>query len=723
MSVTAPSRPRGGLRRRLDSRAVVPAALALVIVAVGVLLAHYALRLWIHSHDEDLYRRVGEFTVADFPRALWDTTFVTRGTQRLDSWIIGATLHWFGAPGGFRILRAINILAYCSTAVAVARWARSLGVGRGLQVAAGALAILVPWAIVTTSFLTENLAYPATTWALYAIWRAAVRPGGRTVAVALLAIAVAMLARSVMVALLAVLAVAMALVWLRHDARATWVARRELSALRVLPWALAAFVCVAGAAVYLVDREALHPLLGVYAKQGIADRHLVVVELRRTAALIVSGTGILPGVIAAAWVARSLVLPRGRESFALALLLVAIVALSAYGAAQGGLDERYIMYPAPLVAVAAAVAIGRREVGLALLAAAALAIAWLFSAVAWNANPTAFGYFTSAAETFHARVMLLGLGSRAHLGGLGYGTVLALATVAAAVLAGLALRLRARRAALAIGLVLGLGVAVTQVAQLRYVEQHFTAAARYGPSSLDAHTWVDAAQRGRGDTAFFIPPGAGSASVLLFVRREIWFWNPSAPEVLLVPGGLSYGRTESEYRGVGIDPATGRLRPESGTLPSQLVEFTMSPVAPLVGRVVATGSYVPARVVRVAPPARVAWWVTGTQADDAWTKPRTPAVVHVYRGAGTGAGDCLDVALTGSPYLRVATHVTVRSAGHRRTLELGAGQPGSVRIPLRPGGPGRFADVVVTSSHWALMPDLGYAGGVRFSAIARTRCR
>ena len=49
--------------------------------------------------------------------------------------------------------------------------ARGLGLRPQWAALPAAVSVVVPWAVVTTAFLTENVAYPACMWAVWAIWR------------------------------------------------------------------------------------------------------------------------------------------------------------------------------------------------------------------------------------------------------------------------------------------------------------------------------------------------------------------------------------------------------------------------------------------------------------------------------------------------------------------------------------------------------------------------
>jgi hypothetical protein len=318
--------------------------------------------------------------------------------------------------------------------------------------------------------------------------------------------------------------------------------------------------------------------------------------------------------------------------------------------------------------------------------------------------------------------MLLGFGSRTHLGW-AYPTILGIGVVAGALVAGFAIRRGTGRVALVLAAGLGLLVLCTQYVQLRYVSQHFTKYAMWGPKTLEGHAWIDEALKGHGDAAFFMPPGVSTDGLTLNYHREAWFWNTKAPTAILVPGGVSYALSESEYRSADINPRTGRLvvlgEGPHAKLPSDLVEYTSAPVAPLVGNVVAQASYMPMQLVHVAQPVRVKWWV-GSIAQDAFTLPDTPAYVRVYRPS---AGNCLDLDLVANAYLKKPTVVTLRSGHAVRRLKFSAGHTGRVRgFRLTPRDAQAFEEVVVTSSRSTMMPDRGYPGGVRFAGVNVRRC-
>ncbi|HET7129627.1 MAG TPA: glycosyltransferase family 39 protein, partial [Gaiellaceae bacterium] len=67
-----------------------------------------------------------------------------------------------------------------------------------------ALAVVMPWIVLSAMMMTEVASYPASVWAVYAIQRATVSPSRRNDLFALVAIAVAYLARGELLVLLVV---------------------------------------------------------------------------------------------------------------------------------------------------------------------------------------------------------------------------------------------------------------------------------------------------------------------------------------------------------------------------------------------------------------------------------------------------------------------------------------------------------------------------------------
>jgi hypothetical protein len=716
--VQAPSRPSPTALRALARNPWMPAiALAAFALALGAILMHYGLHLWTHSYDEDTYRHAGIATARELPQSLWSMDLSDRGLQRLETWVFAAALEPLGTPDGFRAVRVVNTVCFCSTAVPVWFWGRRLGLTPWWAAFTAALAISVPWATVTATFLTENVAYPAVTWGLYGIWSAAVRPSPRTVLLVALGLAIAMLSRTVMIVLPGVFLVVALAVLLRYDAAAAWRRRRALTPRQLVPAGAVLALGVAGLALFLFDRHALDPLTGRYGASTAILPERIPEVTRVSLARVVSGVGIVPGIVGIAWMVEALVRPARRASFALAVLAVMTTVLVVYSALRAGPDERYLMYLAPVLLLAAAVAVQCREVHVAVLGAATALVLWLFAGAPWNADGTPFSYMVAAAETFHARVLLLGVGSRLAPGGLSYEALLALGIIVAMAAVAVAVRAAGRPWARWLGGALLAGIAVVQLVQLVYDDRRFTTDAAWGPAPLEDRAWVDRAAGTDHGIGLFLPPNTTDLG-LQEAWRETAFWNLSVTRLVVAPGATPLPPYNvSTIESVGLDTETGRLAGATA-LPRWLLEPQLAPLAPLYGDVVAAAGYEPLNLVRMRR-AAVRWLVTGTD-PLGWTPPDQDARIRVFFPADRGS--CLDVQLDPPPGVQGTHAVTLRSAGRTRRKPLAEGLAATFRfVALRQATADRFADVRVRVDG-GTTPPTGVSVGGRISIVARKAC-
>lgn len=690
-------------------------ALAAFTLGMALALAHYSLQSWTHNYDEDIYKTAGVLTWNNLPDALWNMQIADRGLQRLANWTLGFGPVYFGAPDGFRVSRMIDLACFVSTVIPMWFWVRAFGLSRIWAAGAAALSIAVPWAVITSTFMTENLAYPLATWAMWAIWRAGVRPRPVPVTVALVAIFVACLARAVMMLLLPVLVFVVVACFLRYALPPLWRKRGRLTAWHVLP--MAVLIVIVAVLWYLYDTNPrfVDEFTGAYRPElnitWSAVPKLAKVDLARA----ISGIGILPGIVAVAFVGRTLWRPVRPESFSLAVLAIGMLLFVDYGWMRAGPDERYMMYLAPPLIVAAAVALGRREIGPRSLGLAASGVVILFAFVTWNGQQSGYGYFVSGAEAFHARILLLGIGNRLPDLHVSYDLLLGVAILAACALLGFVLWRpeRYRRQALVVGVVLVGGLGAMQVVQALYVTKHFALETRYGPVSLDDRSWVDRSVGGRDGVAFFASR-TGADWDFSDTWREAAFWNMTITKMFITiqtPQLSSYGRSVS---GLSIDPADGRLK-GTPALPRNVLEWQITPVSPLVGDVIARQDYLPMALKRISQPARVAWLVTGND-DAGWTVGTSTTTIRVYKDA-PGPG-CLNVTVLGPPGLpgtrEVRTGVQTVRVHHDQEQTLR-------RIPLRGGDAQHFADLAVRPKGLTKFPG-GQLRGVRITGIERATC-
>jgi hypothetical protein len=575
----------------------------------------------------------------------------------------------------------------------------------------------VPWAVVTATFMTEAVAYPLATWALFCVWRVAARPEGRALAVALAAIALATLGRSVMVLLVAMLAAVLVVVAVPYHGPAAWRARRAWTPRAVAPWALLAAAVLLVLALYVVDRGALDPLTGVYSTSLSANLDVLPRLMRDDLGYVLSGLGVLPGIVGLAWVGRNLVRPTGPDSLALALIVVLTTLLAAYSTMRAGPDERYIMYLAPPLIVAAAVAIGRRQIGVMGLALATAATVWLFSAVPWRQDGAGYDFYVSAAQIFHGRVLLLGVGQRLPDLGVSDELILAVAIVIGAAVLALALT-RLDRVGRACALAVGGGLLILQVAQLLYVERHFTREAQFGAVSLADRAWVDRAAGGHDDPiGVFVTRTGPDAPNLYESWREVAFFSESPRTVFQVAGSVALDPLYGGHEMIYIDERTGRLSAPV-PIPRLLLELQITPKAPLFGETLAYGDYVQFSLVRTQGPPRLKWFVSGSD-DASWTVPGQPTRIRVFRTAGTG--DCLTLALQPPETLTEPRAVTVRSGSAQfRVTVPPKGDAHVANVRLVGGDAEAFSDVTIDAE--GATPVLGAPRGVRLASIVRGPC-
>ena len=276
--------------------------------------------------------------------------------------VLLSTMYGSGnVPASLEGAHRLNAFVIATAAIPVYLLARRVGVGTILAAAAGALAVAVPWIVLSSFLLTEVVAYPASCWALLALVHAVERKTWAWDAVALLAIAVAVLARTQFVVLLAVFAAAVAAEALLTDGlRGLWRSRRPL----VLLYGGLLLVLLAAVATGNGSR-----LLGSYAVTAENLRlDLDLLELTFAhVATIALGLAVVPFVVGLGWLVDRIrpSAPPPQRAFAVVgaatfVLLAVQVASFTQRFGFGLVKERYLFYVAPIVLVALASAIGSR---------------------------------------------------------------------------------------------------------------------------------------------------------------------------------------------------------------------------------------------------------------------------------------------------------------------------------------------------------------------------
>jgi hypothetical protein len=342
-------------------------AIAAISLAVGLVLSLATTRVknWFVMSDELYYERLA-ISVAQtgswLPRVHGE---LVSNVNQLYPLLLSTMYGSGNVPASLDGAHRLNAFVIATAAIPVYLLARRIGIGLALSLAAGALAVAVPWIVLASFLLTEVVAYPACCWALLALVHAVERKAWVWDLVALVAIAVAVLARTQFVVLLgvafcAVVAEAALTVGARRAAAELWRTRRPLVLLYV---ALVAVVLVA------VATGNGSRLLGTYSVTTEELRlDLELLELAFAhAATIALGLAVVPFVVGLGWLVDRIRPSAAASDRAFALvgasafvLLTLQVASFTQRFGFGLVKERYLFYVAPVVLVALAAAIHSR---------------------------------------------------------------------------------------------------------------------------------------------------------------------------------------------------------------------------------------------------------------------------------------------------------------------------------------------------------------------------
>jgi len=704
MSAASTPPHRAAPRRPALSRDLL--ILAVPVALVALIYAIYALRAADFQSDEEQYLAIARIVAGHFPSALWQTGLFTRGTQRLDPIILALPFALMRGPGAYQLAHIIQCALFASTAIPCFLLARRAGLPRAACMFAALLCLVVPWAVVTTSYLAECVAYPAYAWVIYATWNTTVRPSVRNDVLALLALVVAALSRTAMLALTPILP--LAILWqewawglrgrpLRQRPRAlaarVWAAHPLLSV--VIALGLLALLL---GGLGLLPGRGLAALAGDYALPQLEPVFTVLDRYREYLSRMTVGTGVIALALAVPWAAYTLARARDGAQHALAVVCTLGLAAILLSLLHAPGDERYVLYCAVPISLACAAAlselasvprIGKRA-ALGVLAGTAAVIA-LLAAASWPPLASPYDYFTYPAAIFYQRVLLehARLAS-APLGHLSANTLivvgLALMMMVWVLVAG-----RVRGAARPAAVVLGVGMIAMCAIQDGYTLRKFTTGADGGPSA-SARSWVDehvapsvrvgALAVGLGEAADYVP-----------IWLDTEFWNTSVKlDVFFATSGTLPFPPYSEAVQLKIQPGSGLLSALAGphtATPVEPPEWLLIPAQgtnPIVlaGKPVARSSYVPLALVHLSRPARALWEISSTSAEGFLTSGQT-ASATVFSGALAGLRPpCASFSLIAPGGLAGSWPYVVDSGPRTLRGHLRAAQAAAVNIPLFP---------------------------------------
>lgn len=512
--------------------------------------------------DEWMYTHGAEYMWDEFPGAVsGEIPNWTRGLQRLYSLLLAPLWGLFTTPTAYTLSHVLNALMLVSTVVPAALLARRIVERPALRVLAVALAVGVPWLIISINLLTENLAFPLLMWSVYAISRAAEAPtllNQLAALVLVLAISLTRLNLAVMGGVLVLAILVAELQRLRGPGGAGGFLRRRAPLLGALVvavlggvWAWRTGRADLGAYGAFTDEN--------YFQAKWDQRDLILTTFATYSRAFVTGSFVFPfviGVAAALAALRGALGPAARLPALVALacwiVVVGVVSVWTVGAA---LEERYVFAAyAPLALFAAAGVEHLRRIRVELVGASLIAILLLARGVSYPGTESGH-YFAAPARAFWSRVVeyrlvLLDRNLLGFLPGETNWRPVAAVLVAFVVVVGIGVlvaRLRRR-----LELVVGGGLVLCVVAQLLVLDFAFARLlngtpevpggfARAPGHAADRDDWIDRALP-KGASAALVPPPLNSVGA----AERIQFWNRSID-----------GVTAMRFAGAGVTVSAG----------------------------------------------------------------------------------------------------------------------------------------------------------------------
>ena len=677
-----------------------------IVLGAGGLSAAFAARAthWSVMSDELQTAKLAT-SIADGLAILPQIHGERYGTlgQQLYPLLLSPLFASLGVPAAVHAAHIANGFLLASAAVPAYLLARDVTGSRVAGCVTAGLTAFVPWLVLSATLLTENAAYPAFVWGVLLCHRALVRPSGWRDAAAVGGLLLVYLARTQ----LFVLAVAFPIALLGHELSYV---RRESGQTRLRALGGAARRAVSShlllAGVYLLGLAGVAALgaagrLGDVFGNYVGTLHggLLPPGIWTSAAAhignVVVALGIAPFLLATAWGVVTVLHPQRREAHAFALLMLLVVPLLVFEVASfdlrytpgGFIQDRYLFYVAPLLAVGASAALLERE-RRKQEAALVLASSAPFAGLAWAASFAAGTviFWASPASAFHPALdavsgwVEFSADSLVLWAGVAIAAALALLLLQAPPLTGLA--------------AVGAAVCALGAFEAVYVFDRYAVPATTLPRSIPATRadWVDAADPGRRAVTLVPSP---------YLAPEFWwdteFWNGTVRYVLRVDGDPTF--TPFPSRPLSIDPGTGRLRRD---LPSDLlVETSVETRFHLAGtRTLAAAP--PLVLSHVERPYRAEWTTTGAD-PDGWARPDRPVTVRVFPARGPGLYE-LAVTVSPPPGLQrpVSVRLQSRDAARVATLRPGGAQQTGILVCVPARHPG---EATLTAAGGGSLPD------------------
>jgi hypothetical protein len=636
-------------------------AITAIVLLGTLIIARYGLRLHATVIFDEKLTVGGARYYHDDPGKLFDLDgFAGRGLERLTSILFLPLVVLFGdVADQFVVGHFWFALLFSLSALPAYFLARGLRASVGWAIAAAALTVLTPWALFAMTFLNNATAATALAFAVWAAWRAVVRPSPVADGLALIAYLLAGLARVSFAPLAIAFPIAVIVLALRD--------RRPWRAVLRDHWVL--WGAMVFAALVVVFKGGA--LVGVYPTSGVFDPVDLFERVGRIGWHVAAATAVVPAIVGLGWLAWSLVRPADRETGTFAVLaVVTLLALVFVTQVGGGYDERYELPSLLLLVVPFAVALSRRQLPVVPLAGAAALVGWAmyhFGSLPFS-NSVESDYLYAPAGQWLSRVWLNRIDTY-----LGFSHSVSLVIIWLAGCAVVALLVWGRfrwlpAAFTVVALVLG-------VVGARWAMDKLTDLTRPDTSFAQLNFVDDAV--GGGQARPLANPNEYNAAV-----PQLWddlrYFNAS------VSGAMSVGAsTYGVCCGPSGRPFVADLNPDTGALsasspfPSHILTRPDWVPYGLVTQIVAESKgIVPLiRVEKLLPPVRAAWISEGIDTDGS-LKPGRRAALRVYPAQAEDA--CLRVGVLAATFDR--GRVRWQVGGEHGTL--GSGQQAIAELPV-----------------------------------------
>jgi hypothetical protein len=658
-----------------------PALLVLVALLAEVLYVRHGWQMHVPILDEFEPVRGAKILAANFWDGLRTDTF-HRGPERLSQLLMWTSNHFASTTAQeFRLGHVAFTAAWCLTALPVYLFCRRLQIEPRWAGLVAALAILSPFGFYALSLLNVTIGYLFGTAFFLAVWRTAVRPSIPADLLVLVFGGLTVLSRTGLAPLLGV-AVATLVVQAIRDADGS-VVRRPLLA----PWRLCRdhplLVALGIAATVYVLHKGVDQIVGAQYVAGVPRgpsrswAHIWSITALWTAVLTL-GSGIVPMLIAAPWLVREAVLPRARDSGALAIVALSAFVLTVITTLSAPEEERYVAVLGALPLIAAAVALSRRQASTIGVALAALVLGR--AVVTRGLFPTSapYDFFVAPSRKFFANQVQSPLSNALPVAGNHAASVAILLALGVALL--VVRRWPLMPAVRRFGVPVALGcVVVYNVAGSQYAAHRFTQMVGSPGTSFERLTFIDRATGGKGILMYFSDPAPGVGADRNYEQLLATFFN-------LVSAIPFPNPTDVAADGTVVPPFTDPW----------LVTFdAYQPLVLDTRRVVSSTVFGPAPVVlqrTLSRPLRAAVRVDRADPDGA-VRAGHAARLMVYPFARK-PGHCLRVPLTspagGAPTrFRIGSERGEIAPGTTRTLRL---ELRSSQLDLRANGGGTVPD-------------------------------